>query len=328
MKRRWWLTLSTAAALGTSGLLLTAASSRDVAKDVWLAMASLESEGSCSPTGMRDIYFDLFVDSDNPIGVPLMSLSYLERLSGTKIWKKNSHIMDEPVDDFTYVDSGQVGHYNPRFVDWAFSTFLPARHDSRFREKTQSRYTCTVMPYARNAWVNLMRIESNPSCRDQLIQTFKQSTDPDRSAPTGYDWEADCWQGKEGTSFDDGTQLHLLLHPDDQENGLVGTGPPDEYMIAFWLRREIDGSRPNFKAGLKRLLQVYDAGWLASYGKPAAKLKGIPDPEALTDAQFLAAQKSIDEARLRLQGPAAAEAKRAREASIKTALDTCRKFQS
>jgi hypothetical protein len=293
---------------------LSGASSRSVGKDAWLALRT--STQDCDIHGLYGAYDAFFSESSEDDGPPLLSLPYLERLSRKKIWKKNSHI-DVQDRGFTDHTDGEIGHYNPAFVSWAFSTFVPGRSDSNFRRQTQVRYDTCLAPYSRLAWATLQEIKARPSCSAFLVKQYKTDSSPQRRAPDGYAWQRQCVA--EGETAND---PQLLFHPDDEAS--AATSP--DFLIGFWLRREIDGSRPSFEAGLRRLLRTYDAQWLAGFGKTPTRVLISGDDEP-SEAQALKDEAVSDKARARLLGPALAAQGRDREARVERALATCRSFQ-
>jgi len=308
-----------------------AASTRNIAKDVWLAIPPNDSEDTSCNDDTFGLFDDLFLgetyrDDYGANTGPVMMLSSLESLSGMKIWTKNSHVSDTGGYDAS-APLGEFGHYNPAFVRWAFTVFLPARQDSSFRRKTQSRYDGCVSPFTRMAWATLQVIKSNPGCRDQLVQQYRSDSNPRKRAPTAYTWEEQCTSDASSEVFY--SLEELVGHPDDLTIGHLD-GASRVYP-AFWLRREIDGSRAAFEAGLKRLLQVYDAKWLRRYGAKAAH-RPLPEERegqgTRSDKWRSAQSQLVSQARQRLRAPMLAEAKRVREARVETALATCAKFQA
>ena len=317
--------------VGLVGLVVTVASEasfKDIGKLVWLSIPNPEAVnedeeyGGCfefAGSGFAAPYFTFFEETDHydsslKEGETIMSLALLEKAAGLQIWKKNSYSKigyvydgsDTPgcIDDHCK----EFGHYNPAFVDWAFTVLIPGRRDSNFRKKTQARYDACLSHYARTAWASLKEVSANTTCRDKLIQEYKKSGEDefDSMRGLGGNWLETCVP--EGKQFNTAEDLEAIIsHPDDLNYTDIGhtidfTYSPPEAYFRFWFRREVDGSRPNFERGLLNLLKTYDSEWLANYGKPAhimLKNKGYGTPKS-SDV-FAALVKETNTAQSQLQ---------------------------
>lgn len=160
-------------------------------------------------------------------------------------------------------------NYDPRFVAWLRHALLLARYDRRFREETQPIYDAWVAPLARK-WLGTRRLMlARRTWLDAEVRWTRSALERG-TLPEGYYWARYDRFALPAPS-DDGTFRALDATSRD---GNVGTSA-----VAFWIRRELDGSATAFTAALEELVSIYDASWL---GGGAGVVQVAPPPDAGT----------------------------------------------
>lgn len=157
-------------------------------------------------------------------------------------------------------------NYDPRFVAWLRHALLLARYDRRFREETQPIYDAWVAPLARK-WLGARRLMlARRTWLDAEVRWTRSALEHG-TLPEGYYWRRYDRFAMPAPS-DDGTFRALDATSRD---GNVGTSA-----VAFWIRRELDGSAAAFTAALEELVAIYDASWL---GGGAGVVQVAPPPD-------------------------------------------------
>lgn len=164
----------------------------------------------------------------------VMSWDELAR-SAPDIWLKGPHGQTR----LALHDKHDFGHYNPVFVHWlvdqipASSPENQAAYDFSARELARAYYrvhaamTPSIIKKEREKYLHVMD-EKNP------------------------DW----------ASFYERWSTFL----GDAEHDWGGVDPNlQSASVAWWLRRDIDGTAPIFFEGLTKLMKTYDADWLAKH---------------------------------------------------------------
>lgn len=266
--------LPLAAAVAALGLLspfaLPAATAAELQPDAdrearaaWRALPS--SSNSC-----RDVY-DYFPDSGLVAfychAQSLLTLERLERLAGMPSMRApRGDALPSPI-------ARAFRNYDPRFVKWLRGALLPARTDARFREETQPIYDRYVAPLARR-WLSARRLmKARQAWTDVEVrwvrENLERGTLPERYWVRRYDhFDAPVSSGK-------ATLLAL-----DRSGWDANVGPT---AVAFWIRRELDGSAPAFSAALEELVSLYDQEWIRA-GAGIVKASPQPDHGGAEDA--------------------------------------------
>jgi hypothetical protein len=206
----------------------------------------------------------------------LMDLEKMKSLAPVPIFLSGPHAKD-----FTF-RSYQFGRYNPEFVRWAGANLIPAASNPAFRDLTAPVYHKHLKEVARVYFLAHQYVAQHGTEVKTLQAQYVASIDEYRDKP--YDEQipgpGDVLQAVFADSFAD-----LFLKKNDL-NAFFGTakGNPsarlsyswitndDQYFastaVGFWIRREIDGTAPDFFAGLKKLLETYDAAFLKDPAAP------------------------------------------------------------
>lgn len=158
------------------------------------------------------------------------------------------------------------GHYNPEFVSWMADHLIPGASDPAFRASTQATYDRAIAPLARIAWLTRLKLQQDPACAQAELERYTAVIA--RGAAGGPDARAHiqrwfyflnpgfCGAEDPATLFYQGLDLGV-------DGDIVKT------TVGFWLRRRMDGTEGPFADGLRRLLETYDAAWLASARLPS-----------------------------------------------------------
>jgi len=157
------------------------------------------------------------------------SIPNIEELAGINIFLNDVHGKNN-----LNFSSSSFGHYNPEFLRWFRKEFLPANVNENFKIKTQSLYNKYLQEKARTYFVVNNALKQKPEKAEALVQEYKNLI---RTSLNPY--------------------LHLSTfdaETDDSEYNWNIVTPAS----AFWLRREIDGTRDEFSKILNDLLLTYD----------------------------------------------------------------------
>lgn len=164
-------------------------------------------------------------------------------------------------------NAGSFGHYNPTFVKWLGTTFLPAVTDPAFRAATQSIYDANVRPLARTYEVVYRKLHApqNAECTrlEQLYYGFAINDAHNFGKPEATAGYVERWFGYLADAYcakSSRDQGHLDWDglPPGFDGNVVKT------TVGFWLRRRMDGTAEVWHEQLLKLLRAYDRDWLAS----------------------------------------------------------------
>jgi len=136
-------------------------------------------------------------------------------------------------------DPYQFGHYNPEFVQWLRDNLLPAKNSPAIRELTQPFYERYLQQRARTWYVVQETLAADPLFFQAELSAYQAFLTAKEQATFGRDYYYYAKLPEQGYS---------------------------EYevdsAVRFWMRREIDGTRAIFTAGLRDLLQLYDSAFV------------------------------------------------------------------
>jgi energy-coupling factor transporter ATP-binding protein EcfA2 len=227
------------------------------------------STGSDLP-GSRWLYADLKT---------VMDLAKMKSLAPMPIFLSGPH-----VDDFNY-HSYDFGRYNPEFVRWAIDNLIPAASKPAFRALTAPVYQKHVKHVARVYFLAHLYVETHAPEVKAIQAKYQESVREHKGKP--YDPKAFLsGPGNVTQSLFSDTFADQFLKKGDSKNsfGDAEGNPSGRYSyswivpeedayyastaVGFWIRREIDGTAPDFFAGLKKLLETYDAGFLKDPAAP------------------------------------------------------------
>ncbi|MEL6181866.1 MAG: hypothetical protein AAFS10_23095 [Myxococcota bacterium] len=145
------------------------------------------------------------------------------------------------------------GHYNPAFVDWLVAHAIPAAEDPQFRRATAPLYNTYVKPLADIFMATLNKIEREPDCfaveRDTYAKLLQQKRLPE------YHYEKFFFFMNPGFCANPNGGFAAF-----HNNGFDGgySGNVVKSAVAFWIRRDLDGTFRRFARGLRLLVRTYE----------------------------------------------------------------------
>lgn len=140
------------------------------------------------------------------------------------------------------------GRYDPRFVQWAVDTLIPAATDAALRAETQAAYDSQARTLARTYWEVQRALASDPAWRAREVQIYLRAADD-----ASVKWDADV----------------VWFYHDTLGTDWAGLDPNHiRGATMWWLRRTKDGTAELWLKGLDKLLSTYDAAWLAARRGP------------------------------------------------------------
>jgi energy-coupling factor transporter ATP-binding protein EcfA2 len=172
--------------------------------------------------------------------------------------------------------SFDFGRYNPEFVRWAVDHLVPAASDPAFRAQTAPVYQKHLKEAARIYYFAYSHVEKHaPEVAElrakylESVREFRGKTPDQNSLLSGPG--AILQDSFADTFADDLTKEEATKNGRTQRSYRWMTDQAwydADTAIGFWIRRQIDGTAPDFFAGLKKLLETYDADFLKNPSAP------------------------------------------------------------
>ncbi len=223
----------------------TSPETNDVVRAVWTRLD--QTTNACKET------FDYHPGGGLQIfACHLMSLEPYERLSQLfpgKIFLKGPHSPNKLV--LTSLDS--FGHYNPVFVSWLVDHAIPASADASFRQVTQPLYDQYVKPLAHKFLVTLEKSEQEAVCFAAEVDAYEHMM----QSGTPKQWYYERFFFFMNPSFCSNPNGDFAFF---NKNGFSGgfDGNVIKTATAFWIRRQLDGTKEQFGRGLRLLVRTYE----------------------------------------------------------------------
>lgn len=200
--------------------------------------------------GTRAIAYDLCLD---------VSLGALAQRAGVDVWRSGPHRLTEDgtlVPNLFEVGGPDFGRYNPAFVSWAIQNGVVGENRPLLRAATQGVYDARFQGLARIFWTARQR-RDDPAFRT-AAEAYR------RYLSTGVvPSEHDDYQGGFTMNiFRDAAEAWARPYAGSRNDWEAVYEAQTAY--GFWVRRETDGTAALFEDGLRRLLNTYDADWLAA----------------------------------------------------------------
>jgi len=200
----------------------------------------------------------------------LMDLEKMKSLAPVPIFLSGPH-----VSDFNFRSYDDFGRYNPAFVRWASDNLIPAASDPAFRKMTAPVYQKQLKEAARIYYLAYLNIENRAAettaIRAKYLESVQQqhgvhqhegkADDPFNAGP-GQVLQTEFSEPFEKEFTKGEKTFRSYRWTTDQAFYFASTAP------GFWIRRQIDGTAPDFFAGLKKLLETYDADFLKNPNAP------------------------------------------------------------
>jgi hypothetical protein len=174
-----------------------------------------------------------------------ISFKKFQKLIGVPVYLKGPHQAGE-LDLNSQTD---FGRYNPAFVKKLRKVMIPAVKDKKFLKATERNYTRFISPIARIYYVTYKKIHAHPV----FINIEKTEYLAAVAGGRNYDHEP----------FFFFMNPEFFTRPDTDylfTNGFDGgySGNVVKTAVAFWIRRNIDGTAEEFFKGLSLLVDTYD----------------------------------------------------------------------
>lgn len=158
----------------------------------------------------------------------------------------------------------EFGHYNPAFVNKLADLFIPTEKGSLFHDYTQPIYDKYIRPLARTMLAVFVKLHKNRDFWQNEARFYREFLE-NNSSKSSYDYE----------------KFYDFMHPEYIKDGSINTAISNQYLsykspwngnvvktvVAFWVRRKIDGTYDEFYRGLVKLLKIYDNDFLYRLAK-------------------------------------------------------------
>jgi hypothetical protein len=249
-----------------AGTALASATGRQLVRVAWMAFATTPA---CSP---GEASATIFATTGAPAGgasdvsgvrrlyciaARVVPAPVIERLAGMPVFLSGPH-RDGQLD----LGAIEFGRYNPAFVRWAAEYLLPGAGDASFRLATQSLYDRQARDLVRTYAAANRYFDRHPNELQRIAKDYQAAIDA-AAAPR---------PASAPPAVRPVQRLSAALVPVAECLTTVGSGPTRRTKdgvdvptagaaAAFWVRREIDGTRDEFRAALAKLLDTYDAGF-------------------------------------------------------------------
>lgn len=187
-------------------------------------------------------FFDFSGRFTGCFAASLISPSMFQKIIGKPVFVSGPH----KDDNFNFFSGTAFGHYNKEVVQWVLDHGIPGANDATFKSATQSVYENYLKRNVENFLATIYGLEANPPIFEQLQQKYTAAM----KAPDGG------LQSPENLLY-----FNLKGLPSDASNTLV---------VAFWIRRKIDGTAPLMRQVLEKIMNTYDPGGLARVKQKAA----------------------------------------------------------
>lgn len=200
----------------------------------------------------------------------LMDLKKMKSLAPVPVFLSGPHDRD-----FNF-RSYDFGRYNPAFVRWANDNLIASASDPAFRELTAPTYQKHVKEIARLYYLAYLYVDQHAPEVAALRAKYLENIQGHVGKAWVEPWDEDI--PSPNLIYDTFSRFFAEQYETDKSSVWVIDGPQPprisyrwltdlggSYAYAapgFWIRRQIDGTAPDFFAGLKKLIETYDANFL------------------------------------------------------------------
>ncbi|MGK0290950.1 MAG: tetratricopeptide (TPR) repeat protein [bacterium] len=220
-------------------------------KKMWLALGTTKNrclgQFNYFPNGGMKIFYCHFKS--------VTSFNAMKLLVPMPIFLSGAH-----QDKLDFDSAYTFGHYNPSFVKWLGTNFIP-KANSKLKIQTQRNYDKYVRQLARTYYAVHQKLKHNPryfAKQKKIYSTMMNTRDLLNIRSHVYKFYGFMDLNFLKTPFYDRNSDNRVLKKRIKAiNGNVAKGA-----FLFWLRRSIDGTDKEFFKNLKKLMQVYDVTYL------------------------------------------------------------------
>jgi len=235
-------------------------SSREFVQQLWQNLT--ETENQCPDE------FDYYPNGGLRIfychAKTYLPYAQLKVLAGTPVFLTGPHSSTK----LNMYAMDNFGHYNPEFVTWLHTTFIPTAEDKDFKEATESIFNTHVRGLAHAYYVTHIHLFKDKAFMEQELEKYKKLIEIG-DIPEFYS----------------DTYFSFANLDNEGMNGNIVKNA-----VLFWLRRVMDGTEAEFFTALVKLLTIYDAEFLEE------KTCQYPDSEQVAFQCAEKAYKKADDA--------------------------------
>jgi hypothetical protein len=206
-------------------------------QELWRSMyeaSFVDGEPGCNfdygPQGMRNVYCYV---------VSKFQYRQLVKMAPVPLFSSGPHTTEKLTLDAPY----DFGRYNPEFVKWMEQNLIPDMADENFRWVIEPVYNRLFRDTARVYYLTHMKIAQDPSFLRREVDGFERAVKERRLD--------NFWHFQYSDFLD--KSLYAKYLGDDYYFMNVAS-----CAVAFWIRRESDGTRPQFAHALETLVSRFD----------------------------------------------------------------------
>ena len=156
---------------------------------------------------------------------------------------------------FTAKSKNDFGHYNPAFVRWLADSVAPQNRATNTVAATQSMYDAMMKPLATIFYLTSHKVRTEPACFARERDTYRKLLAA-HNLPMGY---FERWFFFMNPEFCGRTARGQTNTDYYYQHGMDGgvDGNVVDSVLAFLIRRSIDGTLPDFERALDKVIAAY-----------------------------------------------------------------------
>lgn len=175
-------------------------------------------------------------------------ISIYSEWAGMQVFKDGAKEFDGKVDASNPVNN--FNNYNPKLIDWAIDNLILKPTDKVGDKTAQEVYDNVLKRYFRLMKLSYDELEKLGRVKE--LDAYKKKILKNAEQPS---WDDDCLSYLKERYAGNLVEYSQYAEYSDFTPGLA---------IGFWMRRHMDGTAPNFKKGIDKVLELYDKDWLTS----------------------------------------------------------------
>jgi len=188
-----------------------------------------------------------------------LTIQAISARAGVPIFLSGPH----PSFGFTNTSNTDFGHYNPAFVRWLADEVAPRGRDSASVQATQPMYDSMMKPLATIFHHVSRKIRAEPRCfereRDGYSRLLAQKKLPAGYYERWFFFMNPEWCPRAAKNLNGNDQYYYNHGMDGGVDGNV-----TKTVLAFFIRRSLDGTLPEFERALDKLIAAYEPDLLAA----------------------------------------------------------------
>ena len=153
------------------------------------------------------------------------------------------------------------GHYNPAFVTWLADQVAPRSRDVALVAATQGMYDAMMKPLATVFYLTRVKVEAQPACFTRERDMYKRLLAA-KTLPMGYYERWFFFMNPEYCARAARGQMDETYYYRHGMDGGVD-GNVVKSVLAFYIRRSIDGTLPDFVRALDEVIAAYQPDLVA-----------------------------------------------------------------